>query len=103
VHTIEARQHEFGIRLAVGANRLSLIRLILTQSLSLVVTGLLIGTIAAIGVAKSISSMLFAVDAGDPISFGVAVTVILAAAILAITLPSWRSSRLDPTVALRSQ
>jgi predicted permease len=96
------RTSEFGIRAALGAKSGDIVRSVLTQSGTLVLAGVVLGGAAAIGLTRLLSSQLYAVSATDAVSFLLAAGVLVAAALLASALPSWRASRLDPVRALRS-
>jgi putative ABC transport system permease protein len=87
--------------MALGAARSSVLRLILKQGMSLVMTGVLIGFAASLLVGRLVSRMLYGVSAGDPISVAGAAVVLLAVALLACYLPARWASRVDPLVALR--
>jgi ABC-type antimicrobial peptide transport system permease subunit len=100
-YSVNQRKREIGLRMALGATQASLLRLILKQGMSLVVTGVLIGFAAALLVGRLVSRMLYGVSAGDPISVAGAAVVLLAVALLACYLPARSASRVDPLVALR--
>jgi putative ABC transport system permease protein len=100
-YSVNLRRREIGVRLALGAPRSSVLRLILKQGISLVVTGLLIGLVAAMAVARLLARALYGVSASDPISLAGAVCVLLAVALVACYLPARSASRLDPLVTLR--
>lgn len=89
------------MRIALGAGRASVLRLILKQGMSLVTTGVLIGFAAALLFGRLVSRMLYGVSASDPISVAGAAVVLLAVALLACYLPARWASRVDPLVALR--
>ena len=89
------------MRMALGAARASVLRLVLKQGMAPVLTGVLIGFAAALFVGRLLSRMLFGVSATDPISVTGAVLVLLAVALLACYPPARRASRADPLVALR--
>ncbi len=96
------RTHEIGIRMALGARRGDVLKLISRQGLLLVGMGLLIGVAAALALTQVLSSLLFGVDPRDLLTF-VAVPLILASAgLTAATLPARKASRLDPMIALRT-
>ena len=75
--------------------------LLAEQGMSLVLTGLLVGFVAALFVGRLLSSMLFGVGATDPVSHGVAALMLSAVALVACYLPARRATRVDPLVALR--
>jgi predicted permease len=100
-YSVSQRRREIGLRMALGAAQASVLRLILKQGMSLVLTGVLIGFGAALLVGRLLSRMLYGVGASDPISVAGAAVVLLAVALLACYLPARRASRVDPLVALR--
>jgi putative ABC transport system permease protein len=100
---VSQRTHEIGIRVALGADRRRVLRLVVGQGLALVALGLAIGLAAAFGLTRVMRSLLFEVGTSDPLTF-VAVPVVLAAtAFLACYLPARRAARVDPVVAMRSE
>ncbi len=101
VYSVNQRKREIGLRMALGAARTTVLRLILTQGMSLVVTGVLMGLVAAMLVGRLLSRMLYGVSASDPISIAGAAVVLLSIALLACYLPAYAASRVDPLVALR--
>jgi putative ABC transport system permease protein len=100
-YSVNQRKREIGLRMALGAAQASVLRLILKQGMSLVMTGVLIGFAAALLVGRLVSRMLYGVSAGDPVSVAGAAVVLVAVALLACYLPARRASRVDPLVALR--
>ena len=100
-YSVNQRKREIGLRMALGASQASVLRLILKQGMSLVMTGVLIGFAAALLVGRVVSRMLYGVSPADPISVTGAAVVLLAVALLACYLPARWASRVDPLVALR--
>jgi putative ABC transport system permease protein len=100
-YSVNQRRREIGLRMALGAARMSVLRLILKQGMSLVGTGVLIGFAAALLVGRLLSRMLYGVSASDPLSVAGAAAVLLTIALLACYLPARGASRVDPLVALR--
>ncbi|HEY3938357.1 MAG TPA: ABC transporter permease [Bryobacteraceae bacterium] len=100
-YSVNQRKREIGLRMALGAARAGVLRLILKQGMSLVATGVLLGFAAALLTGRLLSRMLYGVSAADPASLAAAGTVLLAVALLACYLPARAASRLDPLVALR--
>jgi predicted permease len=98
---VAQRTQEFGIRLALGASRGDLRRLVLRQGLALTGAGIGIGLIAAIYATRLMSGMLFDVRPGDPLVFSAAALILAVVAMLACYLPARRAARVDPMVALR--
>jgi macrolide transport system ATP-binding/permease protein len=100
-YSVNQRKREIGLRMALGAPRASVLRLILKQGMSLVVKGVLIGFAAALLVGRLLSRMLYGVSASDPLSVAGAAAALLTVALLACYLPARWASRVDPLVALR--
>jgi predicted permease len=100
-YEVARRTRELGIRMALGAQRRDLLRLVVGQGILLVLIGSAIGICAAIGVTRFMSSMLFGIHPDDPLTFaGVAILLTLVA-LLACYIPARRAMRVDPMVALR--
>ncbi|MBV9611148.1 MAG: ABC transporter permease [Acidobacteriaceae bacterium] len=101
VYGVNQRKREIGLRMALGAARTTVLRLILQQGMSLVTVGLLIGLAAATLTGRLLSRMLYGVSGSDPVSAAAASIVLLSVALLACYLPARGASRVDPLVALR--
>jgi ABC-type antimicrobial peptide transport system permease subunit len=87
----------------LGAPKESVLRMILKQGMSLVLTGVMIGLAASLAVGQLVARMLYGVSASDPLSVTAAASVLLAVALLACYLPARSASRLDPLAALREE
>jgi putative ABC transport system permease protein len=101
-HLAGQRRTEIGIRLALGANPASILRLILTEGMRLVLIGAAIGLGGAIVSTRWISSQLFGVRPADPLSFVAGCALLMTVAVFACLIPARRAMRVDPAVALRS-
>jgi len=100
-YSVTQRTHEIGVRMALGAMRQDVMRLILSQALKLAVVGLGIGLIGAFVATRTLASLLYHVRPADPVTF-VAITLLLAViTIFAGLVPAIRATRIDPLVALR--
>jgi macrolide transport system ATP-binding/permease protein len=97
------RAHEIGIRVALGAQRSQILRLILGQGLLIVGSGLLAGCVGALAVARPIANLLVGVSPADPVTYIVVTSVLAVIALLACYVPARRATRVDPTVALRCE
>jgi ABC-type antimicrobial peptide transport system permease subunit len=95
------RTQEIGVRVALGAQRADVLRMILGQGIKITALGVLIGLVAAWGLTRLMSKLLFGVSASDPVTF-IAVALLLAlVALAACYFPARRAARLDPMAALR--
>jgi predicted permease len=100
-YEVAGRTRELGIRMALGAQRSDLLRLVVGQGILLVLAGTAIGIAGALGVTRFMSAMLYGVHADDPLTFaGVAILLTLVA-LAACYIPARRAMRVDPMVALR--
>ena len=100
---VSQRTHELGIRLALGAGRRDLLRLILTQGMKTVAKGLAIGLIGSFAATRLMENLLYGVSPTDPLTF-LAISILLSAvALLACYVPARRAMKVDPIVALRYQ
>jgi putative ABC transport system permease protein len=95
------RTHEIGIRMALGAQRSDMLRMILRQSFTLVVAGVTLGIFASIGLTRLLGTMLYGVYATDVLTYVGVVGLLIVAASLASFLPARRAMKVDPMVALR--
>jgi predicted permease len=102
-YSVARRRNEIGIRMALGADRGEVIRMVMREAGLLLVAGLVVGTLAAIAAARSASALLFGLQPHDPATLAMAAGALAAVAALASFLPALRASRLEPTVALREE
>ena len=100
-YSVARRTREFGVRIALGATRASVVRLALLDAMRPVAAGALGGLIAAIAASRAIETLLFGVSALDPIALGGAVSALMFVGVMAAWIPARRASRLDPMTALR--
>ena len=97
------RTQEIGVRMALGAQRSDIMRLVVGHGLQLIAIGIAIGLTASLGLSRLLANLLFGISSTDPTTF-VAVPLILGAmAIVASYIPAFRATRLDPSVALRNE
>ncbi len=101
-YTVRQRTQEIGIRMALGASAAQVQRQVMTQTIGLVSSGIAIGIVAALLLARLTASLLYQMEPTDPVSFIATVAVLLAVAVLAGYLPARRASRIDPMSALRT-
>jgi ABC-type antimicrobial peptide transport system permease subunit len=95
------RTHEIGIRMALGAQRVDMLRMILRQSFTLVFAGVALGVLASIALTRLLSTMLYGVRATDVLTYAGVVGLLAVAAALASYIPARRAMKVDPMVALR--
>jgi predicted permease len=100
-YSVTQRTAEIAVRLALGATRRGIMRLVLRDTTAAVMTGVALGLVLALAATRLITSFLYGVTPTDTSTFALAVTVLLATASVAAGLPSWRATRVNPTVALR--
>jgi putative ABC transport system permease protein len=102
-HAVGQRTQEVGVRMALGAQRGDVLRLILTQHLRPAVLGVGLGLAGALGLARFLESMVYGVRATDPVTFVAMGTSLLLVAVAACWIPAQRATRVDALVALRNQ
>jgi predicted permease len=102
-NNVARRRNEIGIRMALGAERSSVLRMVLGEVAVVVGIGLAIGLSASLGTARFIASFLYGMKANDPWTLGAAAGALAAIAVLAGFIPARRASRLDPMTALREE
>lgn len=100
-YQVSRRTHEIGIRLALGAKRGEVLRLVIRQGALLAILGALIGVAAAFGVTRYLQSFLFGVKPSDPMTIAAVVFGLIAVALFASYIPAYRAMNVDPIVALR--
>jgi|SRR5664280_1478705 ABC-type antimicrobial peptide transport system permease subunit len=102
-YVVSERTREIGVRMALGAERMDILRIVLGSGGKLLVIGVGAGIIVALALTRLMSSLLYGIRATDPLTF-VAVTLLLSVvALLACYLPARRASMVDPIVALRNE
>jgi putative ABC transport system permease protein len=100
-YAVAQRTHEVGVRLALGASRGSILRLVVGHGLALVLAGVALGAVGALALSRFVASMLFGVRPTDPATFVAVAVLLVAVALLACYRPARRAAGVDPIVALR--
>jgi putative ABC transport system permease protein len=98
---VEQRRQEMGIRLALGAGRGNIMRLVLWQAAKLAIAGVVLGLLAALALSRVLSAILFGVKAADPVAFTSVAILLSGVVLLASYIPALRATRVDPNIALR--
>ena len=99
-YSVSQRTHEIGVRMALGAQRADVLRLMLKQGLLLAIVGVVAGLAASFGLTRVISTLLFEVAATDKVTFAAVSAGLFVVTLLASYIPAWRATRVDPLVAL---
>ncbi|MCH7717578.1 MAG: ABC transporter permease [Gemmatimonadetes bacterium] len=102
-YSVSQRERELGIRMALGAQRGTVRRLVLKQGMSLAVVGTLLGLLGAYGMTKFLDTLLFDVEPTDPVTFATVAVGLIVAALFACYVPAHRATKVDPMVALRGE
>jgi predicted permease len=102
-YMVERRKNEIGIRIALGADRRDVVRMIMREAATLLAAGLIVGGLAAIGAARWATALLFGLHPSDPTTLAAAAIALSLVAALASYVPAWRASHLSPTAALREE
>jgi ABC-type antimicrobial peptide transport system permease subunit len=100
-YAVVQRTHEIGIRMALGAEPVDVLRLVIRQGMGLTIVGLIVGVAVGSVVTRVLSDMLYGVSTRDPLTFVGAPALLLVVAFLACYIPARRATRIDPLTALR--
>jgi putative ABC transport system permease protein len=101
-HSVTARTHEFGIRMALGAQPRDVLKLAVKQGMTLALSGMAIGLTASFALTRLMKSLLFGVGATDPLTFAAIVSLLTIVVFLACWIPARRATKVDPLAALRN-
>ena len=102
-YMVARRQSEIGIRIALGADRSGIVRLVLKEAFLLVGSGLIAGCILTFAAARTASTLLYGLNAYDPATVALAIAGLILIALIASTVPAWRAAHVEPVEALRQE
>jgi putative ABC transport system permease protein len=100
-YAVSRRTHELGVRMALGATRREILRLVVGEGMVLAAIGTAVGSTAALGLTRLMASLLYGVRPADPATLALVSLLLGGIALLACYVPAWRATRVDPMVALR--
>ncbi|HWK11086.1 MAG TPA: ABC transporter permease [Vicinamibacterales bacterium] len=102
-HLVAQGGHDIGVRMALGAERSRILRMVLRQGLELTIAGSVLGLLGAVAATRVMASLLFAVSTTDAVTFSAVPAVLIGTAMIASYIPARRATRVDPVVALRDE
>jgi putative ABC transport system permease protein len=102
-YAIAQRTREFGIRLALGAQGRNLVRLVIRETMPIVLGGVVAGVVAGVALSRLVVALFYGIRAGDPVTFGGVAVVLALVAIVAALVPARRAGKVDPVHVLRGE
>jgi predicted permease len=102
-YSVSLQTHEIGIRMALGAQQSTVLKMILRKGLLIIALGIVIGEAVSLGLTRLVQSQIWGVSAHDPVTFGAVLSVLVFVGILACLVPAHRATQVDPLVALRHE
>ena len=102
-YAVRRRLREIGIRLALGAGRRGVLRMVIADALRPTLLGVAVGLAGAIAIRRVMESQIFGVSAGDPVTFAAVAILLVGVAIASSAVPAYRATKVDPIVALRDE
>ena len=100
-YSVAQRTHEIGVRMALGAQRVDVLKLVVGQGMVLTCVGVILGLLGAFALTRVMSTLLFGITAKDPLTFVIVAALLLAVAFFACFVPARRATKVDPLIALR--
>jgi ABC-type antimicrobial peptide transport system permease subunit len=100
-YSVSQRRREIGIRMALGAERSEVLKMVISQGVKLALIGVAIGLAGALGLTRFLSGLLYGVEPGDPLTLVIVSALLMAVAFIASYIPARQAARVDPLVALR--
>ena len=101
-YSVNQSKPDIGLRMALGANRASIVRMVLMQASALTTIGLAVGAIAALALSRFVETLVYGIRATDPMTYVLSAVLVMAAMMTAVLGPVWRASRVDPLSVLRN-
>jgi putative ABC transport system permease protein len=98
---VAQRKQEIGVRMALGADKGDILKLVLGSSLKLILSGAAVGIVAALATTRLLSSLLYGIGPHDPITFGLVTIALILVAVVAALIPAQAATSINPIVALR--
>jgi putative ABC transport system permease protein len=102
-HAVSQRTQEVGIRMALGAHRRDVLRMMFTQHLRPAIIGVVVGIAGAVALGRYLNTLLYGVAATDPATFAAIALALLGVAAVACWIPARRATRVDPLIAVRAE